>query len=223
MTIEQYLLILLVQTILIAIGATLCLIKFSSRSLIIRLMGYIFLTGVWANVSGYLFVQIDWLHPFINVPSVIYIMVSTGLYSRMYFSLIQKKKLWFIAATISLVIFAVANLFFMQKMSFTNSYTYLFHSALLIIYTLSYFYSLMQNLPALHIHQLPAFWFSAGLLFYHAGAFFLFSFTSYIVNVLNNNLISYWSFHNTLNILAHLIFFVGLYYDLKILKSKETQ
>ncbi|WP_276368434.1 hypothetical protein [Chryseolinea sp. H1M3-3] len=185
-------------------------------------MGFIFLTGAWANVSGYLFMQIVWLRPFSNIPAVIYAIVSTWLYSWMYFSLIQKKKLWFIAASILLVIFAVVNLLFIQTISFANSYTYLFQSALLLIYTLSYFYHLIQDLPSLHIHQLPAFWFSAGLLFYHAGAFFLFSFTSYIYNVLNNNLITYWSFHNTLNILAHLVFFVGLYYDLKMLKAKET-
>ena len=37
-------------------------------------------------------------------------------------------------------------------------------------------------------------------------------------NVLKDNLLIYWSFHNCLSIIEHIIILIGLYYDLK---SKE--
>jgi hypothetical protein len=223
MTIEQFFTIFWIQTGLLAIAAILSLLRYKFRNLITRLMGFIFFAGCIANVSTWLFVQFELLRPFTNIPPVVYSIISICLYSWMYFNLTHKKKpAWYIVSASLFVCFAIANILFIQKISFANSYTYLFHSFLVIVYCLLYFYTLMQELPSLYVHRLPTFWFSAGLLFYYAGAFFLFSFTSYIVNVLNNNLISYWGFHNLLSILAHLIILVGLYYDLRMLKSKEN-
>jgi hypothetical protein len=89
---------------------------------------------------------------------------------------------------------------------------------MLIIYSLLYFYVLMRDLPSLYIHQIPMFWFNSGILIFHAGTFFLFSFVSYLVNVRNDDLIAYWSFHNMLSIVERLIIMIGLCYDLKFLK-----
>ncbi len=85
----------------------------------------------------------------------------------------------------------------------------------MITYCLLYFYVLMQDLPSLYVHQFPMFWFNSGLLIFHAGTFFLFSFHAYLVNVLKNNMLIYWSFHNMLSIIEHIIFLIGLYYDSK--------
>ena len=101
-------------------------------------------------------------------------------------------------------IFALINLFFFQKTT-PNSYSYIFHSAILIIYCLFYFYVLMRDLPSLYVHHLPMFWFNSAFLIFYAGTFFLFSFTSYLINVLKNNMLIYWSFHNILSIIEHLI------------------
>ncbi len=34
-------------------------------------------------------------------------------------------------------------------------------------------------------------------------------------------MITYWSFHNMLSIIEHFIVLIGLYYDLRILRSKQ--
>jgi hypothetical protein len=67
------------------------------------------------------------------------------------------------------------------------------------------------------------FWFNSGILIFHAGAFFLFSFSSYLVNVQKNDMMMYWSFHNMLSIVERLLILIGLYYDLKFLKGGEIK
>ncbi|HZI23708.1 MAG TPA: hypothetical protein VFD46_01440, partial [Chryseolinea sp.] len=52
--------------------------------------------------------------------------------------------------------------------------------------------------------------------------FFLFSFHAYIINVLKNNMLIYWSFHNVLSIIEHIIFLIGLSYDLLLLRPKAS-
>ena len=142
------------------------------------------------------------------------------LFSRIYDNLLHKRySARFKTVTWVFIVFALINLFFIQKTA-GNSYSNFFHSAVMIVYCLSYFYVLIEDLPSLHVHQLPMFWFNSALLMFHAGNFFLFSFHDYLVNVLKNNLLIYWSFHNALSILEHLIILIGLYYDLRSLKSK---
>lgn len=221
MTMEIYLLLVLAQTVLSAIVAILSLIRFRSRNQIVRLIGFVFLVSFLANIGAWILVRSGTFRGYVNIPYPIYAIISLCLYSRLYFLLLHKKRAGvFIFVTSAFVIFALINIFFIQKTTH-NSYSFLLHSAILIVYCLLYFYVLMDDLPSLYVHHLPMFWFNSALLVFHAGTFFLFSFTAYLVNVLKNDLLIYWSFHNMLSIIEHVIFLVGLYYDLILLKSKK--
>ena len=221
MTIEHYLLVVFVQTFLSAVVAFLSLVRFRSRDLIIRLTGFIFLAGCLANITGWLLVETQTFRRFINVSGGIHIIISFCLYSWIYFIAFHKKNTKaFLMLMMLFMIFALFNLFFWQKTE-RNSYTYLLHSAILIVYSLLYFLALMKDLPSLHIHRIPMFWFNSGILIFHAGTFFLIAFTSYLVNVMKNNMLIYWTFHNVLNIMEHVIILIGLYYDLKGLSSRR--
>lgn len=125
--------------------------------------------------------------------------------------------LFFVTTTVVFVL-AFANLYFVQKTSI-NSYAYVLRAAILICYSLWYFYVLIRDLPSLYVHQMPMFWFNSAFLVMSAGAFFLFAFTSYLINVLRNDLLIYWSFHNILSILEHIIIMIGLYYDFRQFKA----
>jgi hypothetical protein len=222
MTLETYLLLGLVQTLLSAGVTILSFIRFRSRDEIIKLIGLVFLVSCLANVGAYMLVKTQTFRAYINIPYPIYSIISLCLYSRLYFVLLHKKKAGvFILVAAAFVVFALINIFFIQTTA-KNSYTLFLHSFILIVYCLLYFYTLMKDLPSLHLHHLPMFWFNTGLLIFHAGTLFLFSFTAYLVNVLKNNLIVYSSFHNALSIIEHLIFLVGLYYDLKFHSSKRV-
>ena len=221
MTIEIYLSLAVAQTILSAIVAILSLIRYRSRSLIVKLIGWIFLASFLANMASWFLIGTT-LRVFVNASYPISLIISLGLYSIVYYDLLHKKNRgWFVLAASIFTIFALINLFFIQKTA-PNSYSYLLNSAIIIVYCLLYFYVLIQDLPSLYVHHLPMFWFNSALLIFHAGTFFLFSFHVYLVNVLKNNMLVYWSFHNMLSIVEHMIFLIGLYYDLRLLKSKES-
>ena len=222
MTIEIYLFLAVAQTVLSAIVAILCLIKYRSRSLIVKLVGFIFLASFLANMASWAMVSTTSLRIFVNTSYPISLIISLALYSRIYYNILHKKNRgWFVFVTGVFAVFALINLFFIQKTT-PNSYSYLFHSAILIVFCLSYFYVLILDLPSLYVHHLPMFWFNSALLIFHAGTFFLFSFTAYLVNVLKNNMLIYWSFHNILSIVEHIIFLIGIYYDLRNVKSKVS-
>ena len=221
MTIQIYLYLTIAQTVLLAIVAIGALIRYRSRSLIVKLIGFVFLTGFLANMASWLMVGTA-LRIFVNSTYPISLIITVALYSRIYYDLLHKKNRgWFVLIACVFAVFALVNILFIQKTA-PNSYTYFFHSAIMITYCLLYFYVLMQDLPSLYVHQLPMFWFNSGLLVFHAGTFFLFSFHAYLVNVLKNNMLIYWSFHNMLSIIEHIIFLIGLYYDLRGLRRKEA-
>jgi hypothetical protein len=222
MSFEKYLLITHIQTALSAIVAILCFIRFKSRDRIVRLIGMVFLTSFLANMASLFFANFG-LRYFINAPHVIYLVVSFYLLTRMYhlaFKAINMK--WVVLITCVFLSFTLLNIFVIQT-TLLNSYANILYSSILIIYCLLYFYVLIRDLPSLYVHHLPMFWFNSALLIFHAGAFFLFSFTSYLVHVLKDDLLIYWSFHNILSVIEHFIVMIGLYYDLKLLNAKRLR
>ncbi|NOT75128.1 MAG: hypothetical protein HOP08_09390 [Cyclobacteriaceae bacterium] len=84
-------------------------------------------------------------------------------------------------------------------------------SIVFIIYSIFFFYRLIQDLPTTQIQRLPMFWINAGFLIYYAGTIVLFIISDYLINVKNDPMISYWSFHNFLMIIRHIIFAIGLW------------
>ena len=152
---------------------------------------------------------------------MIFHVVALSLYSWLYFTLLHKKKAQlFLIVVGTFTILSLINVLFIQRAAW-NSYTYFLFGAILIVYCLLYFYVLIKRLPSLHVHHLPMFWINSATLIFHSGVFFLLSFMSYLVNVMKDNLLVYWTFHNGLSIVEHLIILVGLYYDLKSLKLKN--
>jgi hypothetical protein len=219
MTIEIYLILVYVQTSLSAVVSILALARYRSRSLNVRLIGFIFLASCIANAAAYLFIMSPITRPFINATYPVYLIITMPLFTQIYYNLLHRRHPWRLkTVTWVFITFALINLFFIQKTA-GNSYSYFFHSAIMIVYSLSYFHVLIKDVPSLRVHQLPMFWFNSAVLVFHAGVFFLFSFYDYLVHVLKNDLLIYWSFHNVLSILEQILILIGLYHDLTLLKS----
>jgi len=150
-----------------------------------------------------------------------YFLVSTLILSYIYFVILFKKKAILVGImAIAISVIAFLNFYFVQKTSM-NSNLMVIHSGILIWYSLWYFYVLIRDLPALNVHEMPMFWFNSAFLVLGAGTFVLYAFTSYLIHVLRNDMITYWSIHNMLSIFAHLIVLAGLYFDFRQLKSGE--
>ena len=201
------------QTVLSAVVAFFALIKFYSREAYIKLIGLAFLLGFLANSCAWL---LSWLglRSFMNVPQTFYDSIIICVISLIFYYALGKRygKMFFIV-TVFYLLFALINFLFLQKHTI-NSYNKFLSSFIVISYCILFFYRLMVELPSMHLQRMPMFWFNSALLIYYAGALILFVFTSYIINVLKQNLITYWIFHNSLSICEHFLILIGLYYDL---------
>ena len=92
-------------------------------------------------------------------------------------------------------------------------------SIVFISLSLAYFFRLLNKMPTTHIHHLPMFWINTGILIFYAGTIMIFIFSDYLVNVLKDSLMVYWSFYNSLNILSHVLIAMGLWQVTRKVKS----
>jgi hypothetical protein len=221
MTIEQFINIVFVQSALSAVVAIVCFYRYKERGIVIRLIGYAFLIGSICNMSPFAFVHLG-LNRYNNISSIIFIIFYFTLVTLLYRSQFKNKGIHWMIFIVVFILIVIVNSIFFQKTSI-NSFSYIVLSITILVYTIAFFYKLMAELPAQHIHHLPMFWVNSAFLFYHAGSFFLFAFTAYIVTVLKNDLMIYWTFHNALNIIEHLIILIGVYYDLRSLPPRDTR
>jgi hypothetical protein len=222
-TLQAYLNTFYLQTTLSGIVAIISFYKFKRREKYIKLIGLSFLFGFLANILSLVISNFKSLNGFINIPHVLYFVSNFAFLTLAYYYVFGKRGgKWLVAATSIFLPFTLANILYFQKASI-NSYSNVLLSVIIIIYCIVYFYKLMIDMPSLYIHHLPMFWFNAAFLIFHSGTFFLFAFTAYLINVLKNDLIVYWSFHNIISIIEHLIVLVGLYYDLRGIKAQKAR
>ncbi len=223
MTIEHFLLTAELQTFLLGLLAILCFVKYRSRTSVVRLMGFIFLAGFMANICSWLLTRTGVFREYSNLPGIFYFVLTIGLFSYVYIVVLFRKKLLLaILITTASALIAFINFYHVQKTS-VNSNVFVIHAGVMISYSLWYFYVLMRDLPSLHIHQMPMFWFNSAFLVLGAGTFVLYAFTSYLIHVLRDDMVTYWSIHNMLSIFAHLIVLIGLYFDFRQLNSHSDE
>jgi len=137
--------------------------------------------------------------------------IVTGIY---YYATGRTHPFVFLTIAASFTTFALLNVFFIQRSEF-NSYTSLTMSILLIFYGLYYFSWLLKELPTTVLYKLPMFWINSALIIFSAGNMFYYGLLTYLVKVLNNNLMGFSTFHNMLGILSTSMFMVALLIDLK--------
>lgn len=213
MTLETFLAIAHFNTSLSPVVAGIALYHFKKRNILVKLLGLDFLLGFLTNITALLFWR-GGHFKYVNLPMSLYFLSNFSILSALYFYALKKQGLnWFVLAVITCLIFGIVNICFIQKTS-VNSYSFVLQSFIIVMYALIYFFYLLAEQPA-RFHHLPMFWFNSAFILFHAGNFFLFAFTSYLVNVLQNRLIIYWSFHNGLSIVEHFMILTGLYYDLR--------
>lgn len=197
--------------------AILSCIYWERRQPFVRWIGLLFFVGFLANTSGQLFILFK-IPGLMNFTADTYDLVAITVLSYVYYLVLNKRYgTVFLAVAVVFDILAIINLIFF------NSPNLMFVAAIInIVYCILYFYHLMVELPVIHVHKLPMFWINSGFLIYNAGTLFLFAFTSYLIDVLKSDMITYWTFHNVLNIVNHLMVLVALYYDLQALHQKPA-
>lgn len=212
MSIETYIFIVYLQTVLSGLIAVIALYKYKQRNHVIRLIGILYALSFICNVTSLSFRNTK-LIGFINIPGAIFD-IAFVIICAIIFNYAFKKKyqLIFISVITLFLIGALLNLILLQKLKI-DSFTKFSGSFLIIVFATSYFYRLMIEMPTMHLHRLPMFWFNSGFLLFCSGALFLYAFTDYLIHVLDDDLKLYWSFHNFLFILMDMLMLVGIRYD----------
>lgn len=208
MSVDVYLIIVYIQTFLSASIAAICLYP-KEKGRLLKLIGVLFALSFVCNMTAIIFSKLSY-HKYLNLPGSIYdiafVLITFGIYDDV-FNRKYRKSLILIGVTFT--IGAIINLLFFQKLSIA-SYSKFASSFIIISLLIFYFKKLIDELPTAYLHRLPMFWISSALLIYSSGALFLYAFTDYLVHVLKDDLVLYWSFHNLLFIVQDLFIIVAI-------------
>jgi hypothetical protein len=117
------------------------------------------------------------------------------------------------------IIFCFINFTLFQGPWKFNSVSNVLASLILISFCLNYFFRLINDLPIVHIQQLPMFWISMGILTYYAGNFFLFLVKNYLLYGEDGSHRLMWVLHNLLNITKNILFAIGLWQSYRKARS----
>jgi hypothetical protein len=219
MTLEVYFLTLKAQTILSALVAVMTIIAFRRRQIEVKLIGLTFCVSFLTDLLLYI---LPLRGKQVNIPSSIYNMIAFVTLSVLYDTALRGRyRKQFAVIGVLYLLFALANLLFIQKKDI-STYSYTASAIIFLFYSILYFYRLMVDLPVQHLHRVPMFWFNAAMLIFNAGTLFLYLFTTYLVEVLHNDLLIYWTFHNIMNVIQLLVVMIGLWQDLRNIKSPSS-
>lgn len=141
--------------------------------------------------------------PFVHL----YLLVSLGFYSVIYYYLILNmtlKRIVIILSIMTLIAFLYNALKLLSYPTISNTAL----SILLIILSLVYFYQLLNRQEYVYIEKQGWFWINAGILFYSAVNIFLFMLFNQIPKDLRANILI---IHSVTNIIANILYSVGLF------------
>ena len=124
----------------------------------------------------------------------------------------------FLSLALSCILFFFFNVIFLQQEKI-NSYSDSISACVFIVLAVLFLYKLMKDLPTLEVYRLPMFWVNVAVLLYFAGNLFLFIISNYLVTVLKDKLLIYWTFHNFLGITKNILFAVGFYMSFRLSKK----
>lgn len=134
------------------------------------------------------------------------------LYSLFFYELTQKHFTErFILATITaLLLFSIGNTIWLQLLAEDNSNAYLAGAALMVVYSLLYYYELYQREDfSVPIVKLPDFWIVTGIFFLYAGSFFVMGFIRIILAIEPETAPNLYVINLFLNILLYALIFYG--------------
>jgi hypothetical protein len=208
---EFLLLVTILQTLSCLVAAGIYLILDAKGRKEFAIFGALLIASALADISQYVF--FFWLGLSANVVATVYQLIEIILLCLWYRKQLagSLNPLVFNIALTLLLAFGLVNMFGIQGWNNINSYTRIPHGIVMIVFSLVYFYTLLKGLPTRSVQRLPMFWINIGVLFYYSGTFFVMIFTDYLVNVLKNDLIYQWAFHNFLGIVHNILFAFALW------------
>ncbi|MEQ1586222.1 MAG: hypothetical protein ABL895_10110 [Cyclobacteriaceae bacterium] len=112
---------------------------------------------------------------------------------------------------IGFLLIFVVNYFFIQSPGVFNSYSNSIACLILMFFSVRYFYTLLRDLPEVHIMRIPLFWIAVGVLTYYSGNLLLFIVNNYLTIGNNGSHPVMWILHNILNFSKNILFTIAIW------------
>src|SRR5688572_20561107 len=206
------------QTFISALIAGVSFFRYWERDTVVKLIGLFFLISCVCNCAQYLCLKLG--VALVNQVATAYVFLTIIVGTWLYDLILGQRFRWRLLIISSIAFgWVLIVVFFIQNSGENTTYISLAAAFLWLMYSIVYFYRLMQDMPTIHLHRLPAFWFNSSFLIYSSGTIVLFASHDYLIRVQ----VSFWAFHNFVFILSQLIVLIGLYYDLKNANPKQTR
>jgi hypothetical protein len=143
--------------------------------------------------------------PVVNIFYVVNIIFFGIIYYQAFFEPILKKMVMVLSAMVFL--FAIYNLIFVIKLTEYPSASNTALSVISIIFSLIYFYQLLNRQEFIHIEKQGLFWFNSAVLFYFSINIFLFMlFERLLIAHASGSFV----IHDVVNIIANVLYTFGL-------------
>jgi hypothetical protein len=216
MTLE-YMVIANIAPLLSLIAVLICFYQYKAKQPYIRLLGFSQLLTLASHFLVIFFVSVLKIkqNSLLSIADIVEFALITAIY---YYATNRSNKTLFTTLGVLFGAFSLINLLFVQGGDI-NSFSLVVMSIITILFSLYYFYWLLQELPTTELQRLPMFWINSALLIFYSGNLFVFVFTDYLVNVLNNNMLFMWTMHNILKVIEILMIVVALWIDLRNIRS----
>jgi hypothetical protein len=195
----------------------LCLYRFRSRAKEVKLLVLIFLTS--ALVSASIDTKLIPLSS-LNIPQNIYTLVLVGVSLVIYdVAWNRRYRILTMVSACSFGVFSMWSLLHGQLNEF-HIYSLVFGGLIILVHSLVYFYDLLIKMPVQRLERLPMFWINTAFLFYFASSSFIFA--AYAVDVFRDSLLLFWTIQNVLRFVHLIIIIVGLWQDLRNIRSRSS-
>lgn len=148
----------------------------------------------------------------VNAMNNYYGLFEIAIVSKFYQTQILSTRKWpFAVLALANIVAQLMEMFVFRSPDLFSGTSRTIFATTVTIYALVFFFRVMKNPPAVHIYYTPMFWINIGMLLYFTGNLFLFMMEYYLVQVMKNDLTSFWLFHNLMGILANILFAIGFW------------
>lgn len=200
----------LISLLIIGVPFIMALFKFKKLNSVQRLLMYLISVIVlveiislflWhKEINNLVMYHIYTVIEFIMI-SMIYTKVLTSLFPKYVFKIL----------TFLFIIFAFLNVQFFQNIYTFNSNTITVSGIIIIIFSLSYFYALLQEIKYSALENNPMFWINSGFLIYFSTNLILFFINNSMFKASTEATYLVWGLHAIINIVLTLFYTIALW------------
>lgn len=184
--------------------------RFRSSTSEIRILGFVaaisFLCQLLQELSGRF-----WGNMYLNQIADFYVFTETILLLSLYYVIFTNKYVRIFLISSAGVCLVIYSFLFAESNYHWYSILTSTQSILMILCSVGFFFQLINGMLEDNILRLPMFWINSAILFHFCCVFILSLTVSYLVDVLKDNLTTYWAFHNFLRTLFCLLISIGIW------------